>query len=185
MKKTKTAYKKIILWACIGLLFIAFGARVYYVNAIKYPLAIVEEYRIGEAAPSGDFLITVKDAYMLDKQSVEEYYAEDIKNLGFEFQCVVVEVEIQNISDKEASFSPPDVTIEGLYQYIQLSKAPFIALNDEQAISDTLEPGEQRCLKLAYRLLKKNFEQQHWDTMNPSYFHLLVDYYPYKRMIQL
>ncbi|MFC0190070.1 hypothetical protein ACFFJY_17375 [Fictibacillus aquaticus] len=130
--------KKIIALAAVLLAVIAWGTRVYYVNAEVARKYNVETFRIGDIVPIDEAEFKVKNIS----------YGKAEKTNGFTFVPFSVEMEVKNTSDKNVSaINLIETKLAFGYNYYQTRDGEF-----EPVTLRNLPPGATETILLTYQV---------------------------------
>ncbi|MBE6728608.1 MAG: hypothetical protein E7568_00050 [Ruminococcaceae bacterium] len=176
--------KKFILISVSTVLLILIVFRVVIINQ-KYPDVIEQSYTTREKVPYKTFELTVLDYYLLDKETLNTLFNEEIRVLG-EYQCMIVDLHIKNIDAKEQVLNVYTFILETGAAKNGINLNAFYALNGEKAtLSPQISANETIVLKLPFHFTEKNFTKSKWIEFSQRDFSLVLNLYPKKLIINL
>lgn len=158
---TQKHWKMILL----AMIMVLVAGRIIYVN-IRYPQTKREYYTMDDTVLFTSFLVKLNGIYTYDQQAFSDYAAKNIEGFDadaflnsrdYEYYVYIVDLTVANAD-----------TVQRCYEYaaraileigtVSNGSYPYLnqLMNDGDALSITLEPGESRHLRAAYVIVNND-----------------------------
>ena len=173
---------KLLLLGIVFVLIVKFALNIVKINC-EYRQAKNVSIPINTKEKVNDSLaMTVIDAKLLNMEESTAEYGNDIvdEEDDVEFKTICVEVEFENLSDKEIEGQIFDFSIESNVYSNGISPEMYGAVNNGQNMYLTLGAKEKKKVYLTYVLYCNQFGVQKWNKLDLKDFYIVKDRYPVK-----
>ena len=121
----------------------------------------------------------------MEKAERDKIFIEENK-LGWNFECMVVNLHIKNTSPTIETVYAVYFRIEGLFFDNGNDLSALIKMNDEDIVQTiTLKPGEEYDIVIPFIISDAIIDKKDWDNRKESDFNLVINLYPNKQIINL
>ena len=169
-----------IVFCCIAAAVISLvGARIYAVNKAFPPVEIIP-VNIGETAEINGLEIAPKAVEIISAADISGY-SDPANGSGGEEKMLVFTVDIKNISGEEMFFPCYKFAAESGAWRNGLEQNAFFAMNDTDTLICSLEPEEEKEVKLCYALYEA--DMRGWEDIGSRDFSAVWLEYPRKVVV--
>lgn len=179
----KIAKAAIAAASCV--LLVLAGVRIVWLNQ-RYPPAETATYTCGQAAPYGNFSLTVTDSRFLLEDEISSLFAQELQE-GLDIKCLVLDFQVKNNGSQTEQIDIYNFILESQAWKNGINLAVFMALNQENtkaSLSPMLEPGESMTLILPFHMLSDQYRPSQWAHVEERDYLLTYSLYPVKQSIQ-
>ena len=170
--------RNIIIMLGVIIAGILWAVEFWHIN-VQYPVQEALIYTQGEKVCIENLYISVTSHQWMQEKELMNYNIEEIASLG-KRKVLLLNLHMENSTVQTRQMHLYTYLLEYDYYSNAINLELFMELNPRESLTVTLEPGEQKNLKVPFLLYEKQFTERQWSQIEEKTGGLIVSLNPQK-----